>query len=206
MTGRRLLPCAFALATVVMASAACGPSAPKSGPEVRRALSEMVLSCTAEGSLILLAQAVPSATLVPCVENYPPGWLLDGVPVVRSGFGQFTLTSDIAGPRAVSVTLTRTCDVGDAISQNDLGAPGTRRWFEFLHPPSFEAGYDLLQYYVFEGGCVTYHYTFQPGTPGTFVAEVDSSLGFVRRVEVAEFVREEFGQTLCGPPPNTCSP
>jgi hypothetical protein len=206
MTGRRLLPYGFVLAGLIAGSAACGPSAPNSGPEVRRAVSERFLACNEEGSLILLAQSVPSATLVPCVERYPPGWVLDEVPVVRSGFGSFTLSSDIAGARAVTVTLTRTCDVGGAIHSDDLGVPQTQRWFEYLHPPSPATGYDLIQYYRFAGGCVTYHYVFQPGTPGTFVAEVDSSLGFARRVEVAQFVGDEFGQTLCGPPPDTCVP
>jgi len=202
----RRLPLLFAVAATVVASGACGTSAPKSDADVRRSLSERFLSCEEQGSLVLLAQSVPSATLVPCVESYPPGGVLEGVPTVRSGFGSFSLSSDIAGTLAVTVTITRVCDVTGAVHRNDLGVPDTQRWFEYLGQPSPATGYNLLQYYKFDGGCVTYHYLFQPGTPGTFVAEVDAALGFVPRAEVAAFVKEQFGQTLCGPPPDTCVP
>src|SRR5437763_6929250 len=41
--------------------------------------------CTANNETILMAQAVPSATLVPCVASLPSGWSLGRV-TVRRGF------------------------------------------------------------------------------------------------------------------------
>jgi hypothetical protein len=196
-----------AVVVVVMAClSACG-SDTGTDPDVRHEISERFLSCSGLGSLVLLAQTVPSATLIPCVTEYPPGWTLEGVPVVRTGFGSFSLSSDIAGRTAVTVTLTRNCVIGNATAQNDFGEPGTRRWFQFLRTPSPATGYDEVQFYRFEGGCATYRYTFQPGTPGTFISDVNSALTFVPRSEVAAFVRDAFDQTLCGPQPeDACVP
>jgi hypothetical protein len=195
--GRRVVVAAVVVAVCLTG---CGSD---SGTDttLKREVSERFLSCRGPGSLVLLAQTVPSATLIPCVADYPPGWTLDGVPVVRTGFGSFSLSSDIAGSTAVRVTLTRTCAVGNAESQDDFGEPGTHRWFLFLRTPSPATGYDEVQYYRFEGGCVTYQYVFQPGTPGTFISDMNAALTFVPRTEVAAFVRDAFDQTLCGPEP-----
>jgi hypothetical protein len=173
-------------------------SIPASDLSARKTLSERVLSCGEKGSLVLLAQTVPTATMIPCVQTYLPGWVISSVPVVRSGSGSFSLSSDLAGPDAVIVRLTATCDTSGAIPQEDFGEVGTEHWFRYLHTPGAVQGIALEQYFRFPGGCVTYRYTFQVGTPGTVVDEMNSVLTFVPRAEVAQFVREEFGQTLCG--------
>jgi hypothetical protein len=165
---------------------------------MRKTISERVLSCSEPGSLVLLAQTVPTATLIPCVQTYPPGWVIESVPVVRSGSGSFALSSDLAGQNAVSVSLTPACDTSGAIPQEDFGELGTEHWFQYLHTPGAAQGIALLQYYRFSGGCVTYRYAFQAGTPGAVVDEMNSVLTFARRSDVAAFVDEEFGQTLCG--------
>ena len=68
------------------------------------------VDCPVEDSelLLLAAQAVPSATLLPCVSSFPAGWSYGGSDV-RSGNARFWLASDRAGFHAVEVSLTRSC-------------------------------------------------------------------------------------------------
>src|SRR5262249_32216213 len=69
--------------------------------------------CGTSHTMILAAQAVPSAALVPCVSAMPAGWQVSGAEIA-SGRARFWLTSDQAGDRAVTVTLAATCDVSGA--------------------------------------------------------------------------------------------
>ena len=62
-------------------------------------------SCGTGHSMILSAQAVPSAALLPCIAALPAGWSVGGTDIA-SGKASFWLDSDRAGPRAVTVTLT----------------------------------------------------------------------------------------------------
>src|SRR5205823_11145651 len=59
---------------------------------------------------ILEAQAIPSATLIPCIEPTPAGWAYAGSEV-RTGFVRFWFDSDRAGVHAMEVTMTPSCDV-----------------------------------------------------------------------------------------------
>ena len=59
--------------------------------------------------MILTAQAVPTAALLPCIAALPSGWQAGGADT-SSGKARLWLDSDRAGPRAVAVTLTATCD------------------------------------------------------------------------------------------------
>ena len=71
------------------------------------------VSCSGRSrqSIFLLeAQAVPSATLIPCILPLPGGWSYGGSQV-RSGLAQFWLDSDRAGTHAAEVRLTRACDL-----------------------------------------------------------------------------------------------
>src|SRR5205085_5000995 len=60
-------------------------------------------ACGTGHSMILSAQAVPSAALVPCVAALPSGWQAAGADII-SGRARFWLDSDQAGPHAVTVT------------------------------------------------------------------------------------------------------
>ncbi len=62
---------------------------------------------------LLEAQAVPSATLIPCALPLPGGWSYGGSEV-RSGLARFWLDSDRAGAHAAEVRLTQACDVAGA--------------------------------------------------------------------------------------------
>jgi len=86
-------------------------------------------------ALILTAQAVPSATLVPCIAEFPSGWSYDGSRI-GSGSAQFFLNSDRAGFHALEITLTEACDVSNAIEVTAAGGvPGVRVYEEPISLP-----------------------------------------------------------------------
>jgi hypothetical protein len=62
---------------------------------------------------LLEAQAVPSATLIPCILPLPGGWSYGGSQV-RSGLARFWLDSDRAGSHAAELRLTKACDLAGA--------------------------------------------------------------------------------------------
>ena len=116
--------------------------------------------CGTGHSMILAAQAVPSAALVPCVAALPSGWQVGGADIA-SGHSRFWLDSDQAGPPAVTITLSATCDVSGA-RPVPSDQPGTRRFERQLSQRPQFAG---LRFYTFPGGCVTYQFTSRPARP-----------------------------------------
>lgn len=151
-------------------------------------------TCTNLDVMILVAQSVPSATILPCVERFPAGWSLGGLNI-KTDLTQFWLNSDRGGYQAVTVMLTPTCDTSGAVEVQ--AAPdelGTRR-FEApeVLPPRFIGN----RYYLFPGGCVTYRFTLAPGSSYAQIVEGTEAVGFQARTELAEAVGRE-GLRLCG--------
>ena len=154
-----------------------------------------------DASLILVAQAVPTATLLPCIAEFPVGWIFGGSEI-RSGFVRFWLDSDRAGLQALEVRLTRRCDVSNAVEVTPgADEAGTRRFEEPISlPPRFVAN----RYYVFDGGCVTYRFAFNVNAAPTLSFDVDEALAFRPRDELVEWVREQDGLELCGAGASPC--
>jgi hypothetical protein len=145
-------------------------------------------------AVVIMAQAVPSAAFVPCISEFPAGWTFGGERL-RSGRPEFWLDSDRAGFRAVTVSLTASCDVSKAVEvPSETGALQLRRYEEpNALPPKFFGN----RYYVFPGGCVTYRFTFARGGSYAQVVEATGALTFVERaLGVRELAKE--GVTLCG--------
>jgi hypothetical protein len=150
-------------------------------------------SCGTGHSMILSAQAVPSAALLPCIAALPPGWSIGGADIA-SGHTRFWLDSDRAGPGALTVTLTAACDTSGA-QQIRSDQPGTRR---FEHPLSLQPQSARLRFYTFPGGCVTYRFSFAPGASPILAGAVDSALSFQPRSVLVDFIRRTEGLALCG--------
>ncbi|MGZ4699241.1 MAG: phosphatase PAP2 family protein [Oryzihumus sp.] len=148
--------------------------------------------CGTGHSVILSAQAVPSAAQVPCVAALPSGWSL-GIASIATGRARFWLNSDQAGDRAVSVTLSPRCDVSGA-QQIPSDEPGTRR---FERPTSLRP-FGGLRYYTFPGGCVTYQFAFTRGASPQLAIPIDSAVSFVPRARLVHHVRATEGLALCG--------
>jgi tRNA A-37 threonylcarbamoyl transferase component Bud32 len=145
--------------------------------------------------IVLMAQAVPEATQVPCLDALPAGWELGGVHVKRHE-AAFWLDSDQAGDKAVRATLWRPedCDVSGA-----TGVPsdevGTDR---YELPERLPPGLRSTRYYLFPGGCVTYEFDFDQGGSPELIFDVEEALGFVPRAQLVEHVRDMNGLALCG--------
>jgi hypothetical protein len=143
--------------------------------------------------MILSAQAVPSAALLPCIAALPAGWSVGGVDI-SSGKVRLRLDSDRAGPAAITVTLTATCDTSGA-QQIPSDRPGMRR---LERPLSLVPAYSGVRYYTFPGGCVTYRFAFAPGASPALATTVDSAVAFMPRSELVGYVRRTEGLALCG--------
>jgi hypothetical protein len=149
--------------------------------------------CGTGHSMILSAQAVPSAALVPCVAALPSGWQTGGADTV-SGRARFWLDSDQAGSRAVTVSLSATCNVSGA-RQVPSDQPGTRR---FERPLGLRPQFAHLRFYTFPGGCVSYKFNFSRGASPLLAIPVGDAVAFMPRATLVRHVRTTEGLALCG--------
>jgi tRNA A-37 threonylcarbamoyl transferase component Bud32 len=149
--------------------------------------------CGTGHSMILAAQAVPSAAALPCVAALPSGWQVGGVDIA-SGRVSFWLDSDRAGERAATITLAATCDTAGA-RQIPSDQPGTRR---FERPLSLVPQFSSLRFYTFPGGCVTYRFRFASGASPVLADTASTAVAFVPRSRLVSFVRQTEGLALCG--------
>jgi len=154
------------------------------------------VSChdTFQSIRLLVAQAVPSATLIPCLLPLPQGWSYGGAEV-RSGSVVFWADSDRAGARAAEVSLTPACDVSRATEVPLTAPPGDLRGYD---EPTTGPPPTLTRYFVFTGGCVTYRLAFTQQTAPALFDEADQFLGFDSRTAFVSAVRHETGLPLCG--------
>ena len=140
--------------------------------------------------VILEAQAVPSATLLPCIKLLPAGWRVSDV-FIHNGRGRFTLDSDRAGPDAVTVVLEHYCQLPRA-TRVPSDEPGTRRYEEIGSLRS-GVGFTGTRFYVFPGGCVTYRFKFRRGEIAEPLGEVTLAISFVTRDAIRKQVRGDTG-------------
>jgi tRNA A-37 threonylcarbamoyl transferase component Bud32 len=149
--------------------------------------------CSPGHTMILAAQAVPSAAFLPCIAPLPSGWTAAG-PEIASGQASFVLNSGQAGLQAVTITLTATCDTAGA-QQIPSDQPGMRR---FERPLSLVPEYSGVRYYTFPGGCATYRFVLAPGASPVVTTTVDTVVAFMPRSALVGYVRRTEGLALCG--------
>jgi tRNA A-37 threonylcarbamoyl transferase component Bud32/membrane-associated phospholipid phosphatase len=139
---------------------------------------EAVETPTAVGNLVcsdlepqwLLAQSVPSASLVPCLRSLPVGWMVGNV-TVNDGRSVLSLDHDRAGPGVLVIRLTATCDTRGTTEVNS-DQPQVRRYQRiYRQTPRLEA----TRFDRFQGGCVT----AQSAVPAANQAEVNSQLATI---------------------------
>ena len=144
-------------------------------------------SCDANRTMIVMAQAVPTAEQLPCIRSLPLGWSLSGATIVRgratfellvmsggggSGTGvQLQLGSGGASP-VVDVTLTPTC-------------PAT-------------SGDPKIQTIDVPGACVTYRSSLPAGVGPVPSFGPGGGLSYVPRSQLVTFVDQEEDLVLCG--------
>jgi tRNA A-37 threonylcarbamoyl transferase component Bud32/membrane-associated phospholipid phosphatase len=144
------------------------------------------LDCADLEPLWLMAQSVPSASMVPCVRSLPAGWQVTEV-TANNGRSTLTLDHDRAGERALVVRLTAACDPGGAV-RGPSAAEGVRHWQRT--ESSIGGQFNATWYDQFPGGCVTsrLHLTSDPN--GEFAAQAPQVLGFTSRASLRRALSE----------------
>jgi hypothetical protein len=149
------------------------------------------LECTDLEPLWLQAQAVPSASVVPCVRALPVGWSLGNV-AVNDGRSVIALNHDRAGGEAMVARLTAGCATGQA-AEEPSGQEGVRRYRLVERQAPF---FTVVRFDVFPGGCLTTRIR----TPTVNRAEVTGSaagiLGLIPRGQLGQALEQRSGGRL----------
>jgi tRNA A-37 threonylcarbamoyl transferase component Bud32/membrane-associated phospholipid phosphatase len=154
-------------------------------------LQVATVDCERPEPLWLQAQAVPSASLVPCVRELS-GWKLAGANA-RNGWSQITLNHDRAGEHAMVVRLTATCDPAGA-AELESRHPGVRHYRRTERLPG--GGFGATWYDRFPGGCVTSRLRSAADADGRFAAEAPAVLEYATRQALRERLEERSGGRL----------
>jgi tRNA A-37 threonylcarbamoyl transferase component Bud32/membrane-associated phospholipid phosphatase len=159
------------------------------------------LACTDLEPQWLLAQSVPSASLVPCVRFLPVGWMVGNV-TVNNGRSVIPLNHDRAGTGVLVIRLTAHCDPQGATQIASDQAQVQRYQRIDRLTPRFEA----THFDRFPGGCVT----AQAAVPAANRAEVTSQLaaivGYTSRQALQQALDQRSGGRLRLDPPTPRPP
>jgi len=144
---------------------------------VKTPLEVSDVGCSDLEPLWLMAQSVPSASLVPCVRSLPVGWTVAEV-AVNDGRSVLTLDHDRAGDAALVVRLTAACDPSGAV-EGSSQRPGVRH----LQRTESRTGGEFAAtwYDQFPGGCVTSRLRLTTDPNGEFAAQAPQVFGFTTR-------------------------
>ncbi len=136
-----------------------------------------VPACGTGHTMILMAQAVPSATQLPCVASLPTGWEI-GIVTAHNGEATINLGIDKIGPSAIIVTLTAQCP-----ASGPSPVPPTPTEID-LHPVP--------------GGCITYRLFAPEGTEPDLISDLEQALASQPRSVLVAHVERQVGLALCG--------
>jgi hypothetical protein len=146
----------------------------------------------AGNGVILMAQSVPTASWVPCIQAaLPLGWGFYHLDA-RDGIARFWLDSDRDGTQAVEVRLEASCDTGGA-TQIPSDRNGMRRLERVIRVSPTFAG---ERFYVFDGGCLTFVFHLAGDSPGEALALASQVVGTVSRAALRAQVRHDSGGRL----------
>lgn len=157
--------------------------------------------CNYGGPTVLMAEAVPTASMVPCVRSLPIGWRF-GRFQAGDGNATFTLDSDVAGKGALEVDLLASCVTGAALRTDSdesgatlyttpaAGSPGTSGSSEVS--PIVTARW----FYRFQGGCTELVFTVPQNRARALEDEIRSHTSFISRASLDHTMLQEIGRSL----------
>ena len=155
---------------------------------------------TPTNGVILMAQSVPTASFVPCLEGLPLGWSLSDLDA-QSGSARFWLDSDRYGTHAIEVRLTEDCDTSGT-TQIPSERPDMRRMEQIDQvSPQFIG----RRFYVFDGGCITILFTLSGPDRSEPLAVATQGLGTLPRDDLRDLVHEQSDGRLELDPPGAGS-
>jgi hypothetical protein len=123
-----------------------------------------ICSTTSRGTLLLMAQAVPTAQAIPCIESLPEGWIYDAAEIE---VGEANLVFDNPGVGKVTVELTAGCEAG--------GTPTESPFPEAVATVENVGGVERHSH-VMEDSCVIIEYP-----PRLAATEMTRQISFVSR-------------------------
>jgi hypothetical protein len=144
--------------------------------------------CDDYSVLMLEAQSVPSAQLLPCLDLMPKGWSPGTTHIDERGT-TFTLDSTVAGGDAARIRLTAECAT-DGYVQVPSDESDTER-FELVN--SVSDRYTGIRVYRFAGGCASIDFAFAEGASASLANEVSLALSFAPRESVNQAIRAVTG-------------
>jgi tRNA A-37 threonylcarbamoyl transferase component Bud32/membrane-associated phospholipid phosphatase len=147
------------------------------------------LACTDLEPQWLLAQSVPSASLVPCLGSLPVGWMV-GTVTVNDGRSVLSLDHDRAGRNVLAIRLTATCDIRGATPVNS-DQPQVR---SYQRTQSLTPTLSVTRLDRFPGGCVT----AQAAVPAANQAEVTSQLATILHYTTRQALQQALDQRSGG--------
>jgi tRNA A-37 threonylcarbamoyl transferase component Bud32 len=148
---------------------------------VQTPLGVKAVGCGDLEPLWLMAQSVPSASLIPCLQLVPVDWKVAEV-AVNNGRSVITLDHDRAGSGSMVVRLTASCDLAGA-TEVTSEQQGARR---YLRMDRNSTEFSATRAYTFPGGCVTQR--FRAAGPSAFRLSDTASteFGFLTREELRQ--------------------
>jgi hypothetical protein len=184
-SGRRSRPSPFGILVAAVTLTACA------GLSGCATSGGAVPGCRDPLRLAVVAQSVPSASYLPCINGLPPGWSTSGFDPTQDGTG-FLLNSDRSRGRPVIVRLTAGCDVKGA-SPSPPQAPGVLIYTRLYSISPRFAG---TLYDVFPGGCVSYRFDFGSGSQIELMEQFEQAVGLYPRQQLRLVLKQELGVEL----------
>ncbi|MDQ1634343.1 MAG: hypothetical protein QOJ32_1152 [Frankiaceae bacterium] len=136
-----------------------------------------------DGSLVLMAQSVPTASVLPCLRRLPEGWTVGGYSA-HNGRARLWLVVGSETRTALTVTLQKRCDLDEfAEVQSDVG--GTLR---FERQTSSAATLSGSRAYVYPGSCLRYDYALLDATA---LPVLQMAIGTIDRASIAAHVAQD---------------
>jgi hypothetical protein len=151
--------------------------------------------CRYAGPTVLMAEAVPTASMIPCVRSLPVGWHFGSFRAGTDGTG-FSLDSDVAGKGALLVDLSTRCTTSGfrPVASDE---PSTRSFV--LDAPTRSASTASRtqdRIYAFAGGCVRYVLTVPADRADLLQQQVRRGVSFIDRDALDRTMRRETGRGL----------
>ena len=131
--------------------------------------------------LWLMAQSVPSASLIPCLQLVPVDWKVAEV-AVNNGRSVITLDHDRGGNAAMVVRLSASCDLAGA-TEVTSEQPGARRYLR-VEPNTTE--FSATRAYTFPGGCITHRFRAAGPSVLRLSDTASTEFGFITREELRQ--------------------
>jgi hypothetical protein len=183
--GRRAGPGSLLLAIVLLAVTAALAGCSASGGAVP--------ACNDPLRLAIMAQSVPGAAYVPCinVNGLQPGWEAAGFDPTQDGTS-FLLNSDRSPGQPVTVRLTTGCQTSGA-SPSPPRAPGV---LTYTRLDSISPRFAGTLYDVFPGGCVSYEFDFSHGSQIALMEQFEQAVGLYPRQQLRLVLKRELGVEL----------